>query len=151
MKATRDILNQVHGLRLQSMQELGSIREVDRVLARTLMVEFSRVQLIIQEDLAKSLLAVREDLRASSVAFISDVAQALDLSPIDPRSGPLKASLRKFQRTASLKVDLPLVELEAAREDVEGFMYNHLRELSSQDKSRELIRELSQQLSKHDS
>ena len=61
MKATQDLLSQVHGLHLQSMQELGSIQEVDRILARTLMVEFSRIQLIIQEDLAKSLLALRAD------------------------------------------------------------------------------------------
>ena len=33
LKATQHLLNQVHGLRLQSMHELGSIKEVDRVLA----------------------------------------------------------------------------------------------------------------------
>ena len=107
--------------------------------------------MIVQEDLAKSLLALRADLQVSSVALISDITQALDLSPTDPRSAPLRAFLRKFQRTASLKFDLPLVELEAAQEHIEEFMNNHLQELSSQDESHDLIRELSQQLSQHNS
>ena len=112
------------------------------------MVEFSRIQLIIQEDLAKSLLALRADFKVSSVALILDISQAVDLSPADPRSAPLRASLRKFQRVTSLKVDLPLVELEAAQEDIKVFLSNRLQELSSQDESHELFGELSQQLSR---
>ena len=41
------------------------------------------------------------------------------------------------------------MELEAAREDMEGFMRSHLQELSSQTESRELIGELSQKLANH--
>ena len=41
MKTTQNILTQVHALCLQSMHELGSIREVDRTLAQTLMAEFA--------------------------------------------------------------------------------------------------------------
>ena len=49
-----------------------------------------------------------------------------------------------------LKADLPLAELEAAKKDVRAFMHNRLQELGSQDESRDLIRELTNQLSKHD-
>ena len=58
LEATQNILTQVHDLHLQSMHKLGSIREMDRTLARTLMAEFTRLQLIINEDLIKSLLAL---------------------------------------------------------------------------------------------
>ena len=61
---------QVHALHLQSMHELGSIREVDRTLAQTLMAEFTRLQLIVNEDLIKSLLALHADLEVSSVALV---------------------------------------------------------------------------------
>ena len=47
------------------MHEMGSMREVDRTLARTLMVKFIRLQLIVGEDLTKSLLALLTDLEAS--------------------------------------------------------------------------------------
>ena len=38
----------------------------------------------------------------------------MDVSPADPRSALLRASLKRFQRQASLKFDLPLAEMEVA-------------------------------------
>ena len=55
--------NSIHG-------DLGRIRDLDRTLARTLMAEFSRVQLIVQEDVGKSLVALRSDLLAACSAFL---------------------------------------------------------------------------------
>ena len=75
----------------------------------------------------------------------------LNLHPDDPASHQVKATLQKFQWATSLKVNLPLVELEAAWEDMEEFLQSHLREISSQTKSWELIEELSQKLSAHTS
>ena len=96
------------------MHEMGSVREVDRTLARTLMAKFVRLQLIVGEDLTKSLMALGTDLEASCEALVSDIARTMDLHPDDPASRQVKAALRKFQQTTSLKVTLPLMELEAA-------------------------------------
>ena len=131
------------------MHEMGSVREVDRNLARTLMAKFASLQLIIGEDFTKSLMALCTDLEASCEVLVSDIVRTMDLHPDDPVSHQVKATLRKFQQTTSLKVTLPLMELEAALEDMEAFMQSHLRELSSQTESRELIRELSQKLADH--
>ena len=113
------------------------------------MAEFVRLQLIVGEDLTKSLMALCTDLETSCEALVSDLARTMDLHPDNPASRQVKAALRKFQQTTSLKVALPLMELEAAREDMEVFMRSHLQELSSQTESQELIRELSQKLSDH--
>ena len=114
MKTTQDILTQVHALCLQSMHELGSIREVDRTLAQTLMAEFGRLHAIINEDLIKSLLALRDDLEASGVNLVLDIARVVDFQPDDPRQFHMRAALRRFQRVTSMKVDLPLAEFEVA-------------------------------------
>ena len=45
------------------------------------MAEFSRVQLIVQEDVGKSLVALRSDLLASCSAFIADVSRVMDIPP----------------------------------------------------------------------
>ena len=124
---------------------------MDRTLARALMVEFVRLQLIINEDLTKSLLALHADLEMSSAALVSNIARMMDFLPDDSRLPQLRASLRKFQQTTTLKVDLLLVELEVAREDMEAFMKSHLQELSSQNDSQNLIGELSQKLADHSS
>ena len=135
------ILDQAHALQLQSMADLGRIRELDRTLAGTLMAEFSCVQLIVLEDVSKSLVALRSDFLDSCSAFIVDVARIMGITPADPRSDLLRASLERFRRQASLKFDLPLVEMEAAGGDITTFMNTRLQELSSQMELPELINE----------
>ena len=53
-ETARKILAHVHAICLQAMHEMGSVWELDRTLARTLMAESTRLQLIIGEDLNKS-------------------------------------------------------------------------------------------------
>ena len=145
----RSILDQAHALQLRSMADLGHIRELDRTLAGTLMAEFSRVQLIILEDVRKSLVALRSDFLDSCSAFIADVARIMGVTPADPRSALLRASLEGFQRQASLKFDLPLVEMEAAEGDIMTFMNTRLQELSSQTELPELINEAARLMGRH--
>ena len=43
LQMARSIMDQAHALQIQSMGDLGRIRDLDRMLAGTLMAEFSRV------------------------------------------------------------------------------------------------------------
>ena len=54
----QEVLEHVHAIRLQTMYEMGSICKLDQTLARVLMAEFAMVQLIIGQDLTKSLIAL---------------------------------------------------------------------------------------------
>ena len=151
LETTCEILEHIHTLHLQTMHEMGSVQEVDRTLAQTLMAEFVRLQLIVGEDFTKSLVALRTDLEASCEVLMSDIVRTMDLHPDDPTSHQVKAALQKLQQTTSLKVTLPLMELEAAREDMKEFMWSCLQEINSQTESWELIGELSQKLANHTS
>ena len=53
LETTHEILAHIHVLHLQTMHEMGSVQEVDWTLARTLMAEFVRLQLIVGEDFTK--------------------------------------------------------------------------------------------------
>ena len=149
LQMARSILDQAHALQLQSMGDLGRIRDLDRTLARTLMAEFSRVQLIIQEDVGKSLMALRSDLLASCSAFVADVGRVMDVPMADPRLALLEASLERFRRQASLKFDLPLAELNAAAVDITAFMNARLQELSSRSKLPDRIEETARLMDWH--
>ena len=149
IETMHEILACIHALHLQTMHEMGSMQELDRTLARTLMAEFVRLQLILGEDLTKSLIALQTDLEASVEALLSDIAKTLDLHPTDPALYQLKAILQKFQQVTSLKVNLPLMELQAAWDDTEGFLQYRLQEINSQAKSRELIEGLTRKLLAH--
>ena len=149
LEATHEILAHVHTLCLQTMHEIGSVWELDRTLAQTLLAELVRLHLIIGEDFTKSLIALRTDLEASCEVLLSDIVRTLNLHPDNPTSRQVKATLLRFQQATSLKVNLLLMELQVAQEEMEEFLQNCLREISSQTESRELIEELSQKLSTH--
>ena len=74
-ETAHEILERVHAIRLQTMHEMGSVRELDWTVARTLMAEFVRLQQIIGEDLNKSLVALHADLETSCEALSSDFAR----------------------------------------------------------------------------
>ena len=66
MELVHDTLDQVYALCLETLQEMGFIREVDRALAKSIMSEFIRLQLIVGEDLNTSLQAMHADLEATT-------------------------------------------------------------------------------------
>ena len=151
LKTACDILACAHALRLQVMHEMGSLWVLDRTLAHTLMAESARLQLIIGEDFTKSLIALRTDLETSCEVLLSDIVRTLNLLPNDPVSHEVKVILQKFQWSTSMKVNLPLMELGAAQEDIEGFLQSCFSKISSQTESQELIEEISQKLLAHTS
>ena len=61
------------------MHEMGGMRELEQTLVHTLMAEFVRLQLILGEDLTKSLSALRSELETSSEALSSDLVSVLNL------------------------------------------------------------------------
>ena len=149
LETTLGILEHIHAIRLQTMHDMGGVRELEQTLVRTLMAEFARLQLILGEDLTKSLSALRSELETSSEALSSDLLSALNLHSGDLAFPQVKELIQKHQQSISMKVNLPLMELEAAREDLGGFLQRRLSELSSHSKSREMIEELSRTLSTH--
>ena len=145
------ILERVHAIRLRALYEMGSAHELDRTLAHALMAKFARVQLVIRKDLTKSLIALQLDLETSSQAFLSDVTQVLNLHPMDPAAHQVKALLQRFQEATSLKVHLPLLELQAAREALESFLHQCLQEIGSQAETQELVERLTGKMTAHTS
>ena len=149
LETALDILKHIHTICLQTMHDMGGVRELEQTLVHTLMAEFARLQLILGEDLTKSLSALCSELETSSEALSSDLLSVLNLHSGDPAFPQVKELIQKHQQSISMKVNLPLMELEAAREDLRGFLQRCLSKLSSHSKSREMIKELSWTLSTH--
>ena len=56
----------------------------------------------------------------------------------------MKELIQKHHQSFSMKVNLPLIELKAAKEDLERFLQGCLHELSSNPKAQEVVEEISQ-------
>ena len=149
LETALDILEHIHTIHLQTIHDMGGMRELEQTAVRTLMAEFARLQLILGEDLTKSLSALCSELETSSEALSSDLLSVLDHHSGDLAFPRVKELIQKHQQSVSMKVNLPLMELEAAREDLGGFLQRRLRKLSSNPKSREMVEGLSRTLSTH--
>ena len=149
LETTLGIVKRIHALCLQILHEMGGMRELEQVTVCTLMAEFARLQSILCEDLTKSLSALRLELEASSEVLSADLLNILNLHPGDLAFLRVKERIQKHHQSVSMKVHLPLIELEAAREDLERFLQGSLCELGSDLKAREVVEEISQILSSY--
>ena len=131
LEIMQGILERIHATRLQALYEMGSTHELDRTLARALMAEFVRVQLVMGKDLTQSLIALQLELESSSQMFLSDVSRVLNLQPTDLAAHEVKALLLRFHQALTMKVHLPLLELQAAWEELESFLQWRLQEIGS--------------------
>ena len=144
LETTLGIIERIHALHLQILHEMGGMRELEQAAVHTLMAEFARLQSILCEDLTKSLSALRSELEASSEVLSADILNILNLRPGDPAFPRVKELIQKHHQSVSMKVNLPLIELEAAKEDLKRFLQGCLRELGSDPKVQEVVKEISQ-------
>ena len=110
-----DTLDQVYALCLETLQEMGFIREVDRALSKSLMSEFIRLQLIVGDNLNTSLQAMHADLEATSDELMRDMdithQNSTDLPPENPA---MRMALHRFKEIVKLMLALPLAQMDAA-------------------------------------
>ena len=151
LEATQGILERIHASRLQALYEMGSLRELDRTLSHALMAEFTRVQLLMGKELSKSLIALHLELENTSQAFLSDISRVLNLQLSDLAADKVKDHLQRFHQALMIKTHLPLLELQAAQEELDGFLQRCLQEIGSQTETRELMERLTRRMKAHTS
>ena len=151
LETTQGILESIHASWLQALYEMGSMHELDRTLSHALMAEFVRVQLVMGKDLTKSLIALHLELENTSQAFLSDISKVVNLPPTNPVAHKVKAHLHRFHQALTIKRYLPLLELQAARKELEGFLQRCLQEIGSQTETWELMERLTQRMTSHTS
>ena len=122
LETTLGTVERIHALHLQVIHDMGSVREIEQAAIRTLMAEFARLHAILCEDLTKSLSALHSELETSSEALSADILNILNLRPGDPGFSRVRELVQKHHQSVSMKINLPLIELEAAKEDLDRFL-----------------------------
>ena len=146
LETTLGVIKRIHALRLQIIHDMGSVREVEQAAVRTLMAEFARLQAILCEDLTKSLSALHSELETSSEVLLADILNILNLCPGDLGFSRVRELIQKHHQSVSMKINLPLIELEVAKEDLDRFLQECLHELGSNSKAQEVLEEITQVL-----
>ena len=129
MELVHDMLDQVYALCLKTLQEMGFIWEVDRALAKSMMSEFIRLQLIVGDDLNTSLQAMHVDLEAIMDELIRVLDIAAQNSTDLPSENPaVRVALHRFKELIKLKLALLLAQVDAACADMDRFLQHQLEE-----------------------
>ena len=114
------------------------------------MVEFLRLQVIIRDDLSGTLQTWQANMEATTDKFLRDLDAVTQMSTTLPsKNAAAGVALCHFRAAAQLRVALPLTQLHEAREEMEEFIQSHLKELRSQQETKNLIGELSSRITDH--
>ena len=145
-----DVMDQVHDLHLQLLQEMGFVREIDQALSKSLMVEFLRLKIIIGDDLSGAMRTWQTNMEVATDKFLRDLDAATQTSTTLPsKNTTVGVALRQFCAATQLRVALPLTRLDEAQEEMEKFIQSRLEELRSPQETKNLIGELSSRITDH--
>ena len=129
---------------------MGFVQETDRALARALMSELVRLQLIVGEDLNTSLQAMHAEMEATTSELLRDLDIASRNAMEVPSANPsVRVALDCFNQLVKLKLVLPLTQLDAAHEDMERFLHYRLSQLRAQTELRSLLGNLTERMAAH--
>ena len=125
-----EVMDQVHDLHLQLLQEMGFIREINQALCKSLMMEFLRLKIIVGDDLSGTLQTWQADMEAATDKFLRDLNAATQTSTTLPsKNAAVGVALRQFCAATQPRVALPLTQLDEAREEMDKFIQSSLEEL----------------------
>ena len=145
-----EVMDQVHNLHLQTVQDMGFIQEIDQAFSKSLMVGFFRLKAITRDDMSEILWTWQADMEATTDKLLRDLDAATQTSTTFPsKNAGVGAALRQFREATQLRVALPLTRLDKAQEGMGKFIRSRLEELRSQQETRNLIGELSSRITDH--
>ena len=145
-----EVMDQVHDLHLQLLQEMGFIPEIDQTLCKSLMVEFLWLKVIVGDDLSGTLRTWQVDMEATTGKLLRDLDAVTQTSTTLPsKNAAVGVALCQFRVATQLRVALPLTQLDEAQEEMEKFIQSCLEELRSPQETKNLIGELSSRVTDH--
>ena len=110
-----EVMDQVHDLHLQLLQEMGFVREINQALSKSLMVEFLRLKIIIGDDLSGALRTWQTDMEVATDKFLRDLDAATQTSTtLPPKNTAVGVALCQFRAASQLRVAHPLTQLDEA-------------------------------------
>ena len=68
-----EVMDQVHDLHLQMVQEMGFIQEIDQAFSKSLMVEFLRLKVITGDDLSEIVQTWQANMEVATDKFLRDL------------------------------------------------------------------------------
>ena len=92
-----EVMDQVHNLHLETVQEMSFIWAIDQALAKSLMVEFLRLKLITGDVLSTTLRTWQANMEATTEEFLRDLDSATQTSTaLHSKNAAVVVALHKY-------------------------------------------------------
>ncbi|MCG8621547.1 MAG: hypothetical protein MJE68_06045, partial [Proteobacteria bacterium] len=143
-KVASGLLRCLHSYRMQYLYEEGSVRVLDRTLLHAFTQEFTRVNLLVWEDLRNEIVALVNHLGTRFDTLI-DYIKGTSPGELSLRS---RSSIIGRVQQCRLEWATELmafgVRTEGARNEMENFLQQCLQEVSSREETKKLVSELAE-------
>ena len=138
-----EVLDWVHDLHLQLLQEMGFVHEINQALSKSL-------KIVVGDDLSGALRTWQTNMEVATDNFLRDLDATTQTSTTLPsKNAAVGVVLCQFRVATQLRAALPLTQLEEVREEMEKFIQSCLEELRSPQETKNLIGELSSRITDH--
>ena len=149
VKAVEALLERLRTLQLQALFEMGCVRVVDRVSAELLMANFAHVNLVMGEDLNRSLRSLVDVTKGACTNLLADIKTALGPTLFSLAETNINRAIGKYHQQIDSSVTQTLVYLDCARRDARVFLRDRASNLKSDKEFKEMLTALSERLSNH--
>ena len=146
-RTIKALLEHLHALHLQALFEMGSIRVVDRVSAEQPMASFACVNLLMGEDLNKSLRSLVDITKGACSDLLMDIRTALGPTMFNMAEANINQAVEKYHQRIDSSLMQTLVYLDCTRRDACTFLRAANRK--SNEEFKEMVTALSERLSNH--
>ncbi|MCG8625023.1 MAG: hypothetical protein MJE68_23860, partial [Proteobacteria bacterium] len=143
-QAVARVIDRLHSYRMQYLYEEGSIRILDRTLLHAFLQEFTRVNLLVWEDLGNEITTLVNHLGVKFDALVDYIKGTF---PEELGSHSRSATVGRVQQ-CRLEWATELlafgVRTEGAKEEMEDFLKGRLREVGSLEATKDLVSRLAE-------
>ena len=147
----KKILEDLHGLHLRALFEMGSVRAVDRVLAEQAMAHFARINLLLGEDLNVSLRELVIVTQEACEGLQQDIKLSLGATVAKWCGADIQGAIDKYHQRIDSALTKTLLFLDCGRREGHSFLKEQISEMGSTAELQELTEALSEWFNNHQS
>ena len=147
----REILEDLHGLHLHALFEMGSVRAVDRILAEMVMAHFARINLLLGEDLNVSLRELVTVTQEASKGLQRDIKLSLGDTAMKWCGAGVQVAIDKYHQRIDSAITKTLLFLDCGRREGRAFLRERVSEMESTTELQELSEALAERFNNHQS
>ena len=147
----KEILEDLHGLHLRALFEMGSVRAVDWILAEQAMAHFARINLLLGDDLNISLRELIIVTQEACEGLQRDITLSLGATVMKWCGADVQGAIDKYHQRIDSAITKTLLFLDCGRREGRSFLKEQISGMELMAELQELSEALAERFNNHQS